>query len=199
MEGGEVCDMNCEEYWNDIAGPEPEEDFDTHLAACPSCAARWAAGRPVAGGLRLLAAEMKHVSAPPRVEAHLVRAYRERFRQRVPPVGEVRRWWAAAAAVLLVAGALWTGVRPPAAPLVATNSGPAAATGIEDEDSAFIPLPNAAGSPQDDDVDLVRVELPRSAVTALGMPASDDSDAESVEAEVLVGPDGMARAVRFLN
>jgi hypothetical protein len=65
--------------------------------------------------------------------------------------------------------------------------------------AAFIPLPNAAGSPQDDDVDLVRVELPRSAVTALGMPASDDGDAESVEAEVLVGPDGMARAVRFLN
>ena len=41
--------------------------------------------------------------------------------------------------------------------------------------------------------------MPRSAVTALGMPAGDDSDAEGVEAEVLVGPDGMARAVRFLN
>ena len=191
--------MNCEEYWNDIAGPEPEEDFDAHLAACPSCAARWAAGRPVAAGLRLLAAEMKNVSAPPRVEAHLVRAYRERYSRSVPPAGEVRRWWAAAAAVLLVAGALWTGVRQPPPPLVAANSGLAAAAASEEEDAAFVPLPNAAGSPQDDDVDLVRVELPRSAVTALGMPAGDDSDAEGVEAEVLVGPDGMARAVRFLN
>jgi hypothetical protein len=112
-------------------------------------------------------------------------------------VGEVRRWWAAAAAVLLVAGALWTGVRQP--PPSAANSGLAAVAASEEEDAAFVPLPNAAGSPQDDDVDLVRVELPRSAVTALGMPAGDDSDAEGVEAEVLVGPDGMARAVRFLN
>ena len=182
-----------------MAGPEPEGSFDAHLAACPSCAARWAAGRPVAAGLRLLAAEMKHVSAPPRVEAHLVRAYRERYRQSVRPAGEVRRWWAAAAAVLLVAGALWTGVRQPPLPLIAANSGVAAPAGIEEEDTAFVPLPNAAGSLQDDDVDLVRVELPRSAVTALGMPAIDDTDAESVEAEVLVGPDGMARAVRFLH
>jgi hypothetical protein len=101
--------------------------------------------------------------------------------------------------VLLVAGALWLGVRQPPPLLVAANSGPAAVAASEEEESAFVPLPNAAGSPQDDDVDLVRVELPRSAVTALGMPANDDGDAESVEAEVLVGPDGMARAVRFLN
>jgi len=152
----------------------------------------------MAAGLCLLAAEMKNESAPPRLEAYLVRAYRERYPQRVQPAGEVRRWWAAAAAVLLVAGALWTGVRPPQPPLVAANSG-IAAPANEDQDSAFIPLPNAAGSLQDDDVDLVRVELPRSAVTALGMPASDDSDAETVDAEVLVGPDGVARAVRFLN
>ncbi|MGB7762009.1 MAG: hypothetical protein WBL61_19415 [Bryobacteraceae bacterium] len=189
--------MNCEQYWNDVAGPEPGEGFDTHLAACPSCAARWAAERPVTAGLRLLAAEMKHVSAPPRVEARLVRAYRERYRRRVPAPREVHRWWAAAAALLLVAGALSMGVRQPPS-LVAANSAVAPA-GIEEEEGAFLPLPNAAGFPQDEDVDLVRVELPRSATTALGMPASDDSDAESVEAEVLVGPDGMARAVRFFN
>ena len=111
MEGGEACDMNCEEYWNEIAGPEPAEDFDAHLVTCPACAARWAAGRPMAAGLRLLAAEMKNVSAPARVEAHLLRAYRKRYRRQVAPAGEARRWWAAAAAVLLVAAALWTGGR----------------------------------------------------------------------------------------
>lgn len=189
--------MNCEEYWNDVAGPERAEGFDAHLAACPSCAARWEAERPVAAGLRLLAADMKDVSAPPRVEARLVRAYRERYRRRVSPAGGTLRWWAAAAAVLLVATALWTGVRPP--PVVGANFGVAAAAGNEEEDAAFIPLPNAAALSQDEDVNLVRVELPRSAVTALGIPASDDGGAGNVEAEVLVGPDGMARAVRFLN
>jgi len=189
--------MNCEEYWNDRT--RPAADFDAHLEACPSCAARAAAVRPVVAGLRLLAAGMKDVSAPARVEARLVRAYRERYSRRVPPQSEVHRWWAAAAAVLLAAGALWTTARAPRPTLVATNAPLATAGGAEQEDSAFIPLPNAAGSPQDDDVDLVRVELPRSAVTALGIPASDYGDAETVEAEVLVGPDGMARAVRLLN
>jgi len=190
--------MNCEEYWNDMAGAEPAEGFDAHRAACPSGAARWAVERPLAAGLRLLAADMQDVSAPPRVEVRLVHAYRERYRQRVSPAGGTLRWWAAVAAVLLIATALWTGVRPPP-PLVAANAGVAPAAGIDEEDVAFIPLPNAAALPQDEDVDLVRVELPRSAITALGIPASDDGGADSVEAEVLVGPDGMARAVRFLN
>jgi hypothetical protein len=131
------------------------------------------------------------------VEAHLLRAYRARYGQRMPPARESRYWWAAAAAVLLAAALLWTGVRAPQPPLVAANA-PAAAAGVNEDDAGFIPLPNA-GSTQDDDVDLVRVELPRSAVTALGIPANDFGDAPSVEAEVLVGPDGMARAVRFLN
>ena len=191
--------MNCEEYWDDMAGPEPAEDFDAHLAACPSCAARWAAERPLRSGLRLLAADMRDVAAPPRVEARLLQLYRERYGERVSPAVGTLRWWAAAAAVFLIATALLTGVRP-SPPLVAANAGVAlAAGGIDEEDAAFIPLPNAAPLPQDEDVDLVRVELPRSAITALGIPASDDGDADSVEAEVLVGPDGMARAVRFLN
>lgn len=190
--------MNCEEYWNEVAGPEPAVDFDAHLAACPACAARYAAGLPVMEGLRLLAAGGKRVSAPPRVEASLLRAYRARYGRLAPRARESRYWWAAAAAVLLAAGAFWIGVHPPRPPLVAANAPLAAAVANED-DAGFIPLPNAAGSPQDDDVDLVRVELPRSAVTALGIPANDLGDASIVEAEVLVGPDGMARAVRFLN
>jgi hypothetical protein len=191
--------MSCEEYWNDNAGPAPDADFDAHLAACPACAARYDASRPVLAGLHLLATDMKHVSAPPGLEARLVRAYRERYSRCVPPARELRGWWAAAAAVLLAAGVLSIGGRPPREPIGAVKS-PVALTAADDQqDAAFIPLPNAAGAPQDEDVDLVRVELPRSAITALGIPASDDGGAESVEAEVLVGPDGMARAVRFLN
>jgi len=189
--------MNCEEYWNNV-GALPAERLAAHLAECRSCAARWAAEGSVVAGLRLLGADEKDVSAPPRLEARLLRAYREQYGRRVSRTAGAHRWWAAAAAVLLAAAGLWTGAWPSAAPARGV-SGAAVLAGMEESQGAFIPLPNAAGVTDDDELDLVRVELPRSAMTALGLAAGDENLAGSVEAEVLVGPDGMARAVRFLN
>jgi hypothetical protein len=64
----------------------------------------------------------------------------------------------------------------------------------------FIPLPNSAGVAADeDDVNLVRVEVPRSAMIALGLDVSADRASELVEADVMLGSNGVARAVRFLE
>jgi hypothetical protein len=68
----------------------------------------------------------------------------------------------------------------------------------------FIPLPNSAGVAADDaadgdDVNLVRVEVPRSAMIALGLDVSADREEELVEADILLGSNGIARAVRFLD
>jgi hypothetical protein len=68
----------------------------------------------------------------------------------------------------------------------------------------FIPLPNSAGLPagdaaDGDDVNLVRVEVPRSAMIALGFDVSADRAEELVEADVMLGSNGIARAVRFLD
>jgi hypothetical protein len=64
----------------------------------------------------------------------------------------------------------------------------------------FIPLPNSAGVAADeDDVNLVRVEVPRSAMIALGFEVSSDRAEELVEADVMLGSNGIARAVRFLD
>ena len=64
----------------------------------------------------------------------------------------------------------------------------------------FIPLPNSAGMTADgDDVNLVRVEVPRSAMIALGLEVSADRAEELVEADVMLGSNGIARAVRFLD
>jgi hypothetical protein len=45
---------------------------------------------------------------------------------------------------------------------------------------------------------LVRVELPRSALTRFGLPMNINRAGERVKAEVLVGQDGLARAIRFV-
>jgi hypothetical protein len=64
----------------------------------------------------------------------------------------------------------------------------------------FIPLPNSAGVTVDeDDVNLVRVEVPRSAMMALGLEVNADRAEELVEADVMLGSNGIARAVRFLD
>jgi hypothetical protein len=63
----------------------------------------------------------------------------------------------------------------------------------------FIPLPNADRLPQDEDMNVVRVEVPRSAMIALGYSVPADRASERVRAEVVMGSDGLARAVRFLD
>src|SRR5215813_12286713 len=46
---------------------------------------------------------------------------------------------------------------------------------------------------------LVRVELPRSALMRFGLPVNTDRAGERVKADVLVGADGIARAIRFVS
>src|SRR5262249_13981469 len=46
---------------------------------------------------------------------------------------------------------------------------------------------------------LVRVELPRSALMTFGLPVNSDRAGERVKADVLVGSDGIARAIRFVR
>jgi hypothetical protein len=46
---------------------------------------------------------------------------------------------------------------------------------------------------------LVRVELPRSALMRFGLPVNTDRASERVKADVLVGADGIARAIRFVR
>jgi len=45
----------------------------------------------------------------------------------------------------------------------------------------------------------VRVELPRSALANFGLPVNMDRYNEKVKADVLVGVDGLAHAIRFIQ
>ena len=57
------------------------------------------------------------------------------------------------------------------------------------------------GNAQDlqDGGQLVRVELPRLALARFGLPVNMELANERVKADVLLGPDGMARAIRFVR
>ena len=69
----------------------------------------------------------------------------------------------------------------------------------ETEDvTPFVPLV-ATGAPPLTSGQLVRVRVPRSALNALGLPINLARAGESVQADVLMGDDGFARAIRLVR
>jgi hypothetical protein len=63
----------------------------------------------------------------------------------------------------------------------------------------FIPLMNTESFGQLDGAQVVRVELPRSALMSFGLPMDMERAAERIKADVVVGNDGLARAIRFVR
>lgn len=63
----------------------------------------------------------------------------------------------------------------------------------------FIPLVNGESLAQLDSGQIVRVELPRSALMSFGLPMDMDRANEPIKADVVVGNDGLARAIRFVR
>jgi hypothetical protein len=198
--------MNCQEFWNE-AGPEGAD----HLKECPACAAEWAAQRNLAAGLRQVAAGWSRMGAPSRVEARLLNAFREQAG--VAAEKHPRAWfaaftWAMAAAAVLVLAISLLRVHGPQTVTPRPVPGNAAILASLDEmpefageasDGGFVPLPNVEQLAPNETGDVVRVEVPRSAMIAVGFEVSPERATEPVQAEVMFGPDGVARAVRFLN
>jgi hypothetical protein len=194
--------MTCDEFWS--GEPHGLE----HLGECADCATRFERQQRLAVGLTRLGAEMRHLAAPERLERRLVAGFRARSELR-PPAGPAGVWWAvaswaAAVAVTVGIAVFVAGGRQPErterlsrrATQLAAVEHPAA---IPAEEEGFITLPNADVIAPNEAVNLVRIEVPRSALVALGFELSGEGSEEPVEADVMLDADGVARAVRVLN
>jgi hypothetical protein len=83
---------------------------------------------------------------------------------------------------------------------MAGGARPEAAVSPDEEIATdFMPLTYDGSFAQIDDVQLVRVELPRSALHSFGLPVSGERGGGRVKADVLLGHDGVARAIRFVR
>jgi hypothetical protein len=146
----------------------------------------------LAGALRTLAEDETNQGASLRVEASLRQAVRELARSRHRQRGT---FLAVAAALLVVTAALWGLVvrHPPSA------SSRADRVTIREVATEFLPL--TYGHLPVSDAYIMRIEVPRSAMVAFGLATADlpAADGEMVDADVLVGMDGLARAVRFVH
>ena len=63
----------------------------------------------------------------------------------------------------------------------------------------FLPLTFSADSTPQVSGHLVRVTVPRSALVAMGLPMNAERASELVRADVFIGDDGLARAIRFIQ
>jgi hypothetical protein len=63
----------------------------------------------------------------------------------------------------------------------------------------FMPLGYLNPATLQDGGQIIRVELPRSTLVNFGLPVNMDRYNEKVKADVLLGVDGMARAIRFVQ
>ena len=63
----------------------------------------------------------------------------------------------------------------------------------------FIPLTYMSAASLQEGGQIIRVQLPRSALATFGLPVNMDRYNEKVKADVIYGVDGMARAIRFVQ
>lgn len=142
--------------------------------------------------LRDLSRALRPLEAPVRVEQALVTAYR-RSRRREP--GSQLRWRllapVASAAVVVVAWfALW--------PLPETPSAAAAVAGRE-VTTDYMPIGVGLPIEASEFVQVIRISVPREDMVRFGLPDFGDTNVGRVDADVVLGEDGIARAIRFVQ
>ena len=176
----------------------------------------------IAEALRALAQHDRDLQAAPEMETLLIRGFRkQRARRRW-------RWIAvagAAAACFVVAAFVTTSVTTRPSPQV---SAPAVLPGTEAREVVTAPEPMIDAAPKGirrarvirrqypretvtdfflwmdsaipfDRGQLLRVELPAGVMRSVGLPVHEDHLEDLVQADVLVGEEGLPRAIRFVK
>jgi len=151
--------------------------------------------RELLEGLRSLAADGPG-EAPPHIEERLKAQFRKHRRRRQFAA------WGPAFSVAVAAGIallLWVqSQKPKPAPVTAVVTANAVAPVADEEaDASFYPLPEAEALPAVENAMVVRVQLPVSSLQLMGVPVSEERADSSVQADLLLGQDGLARAVRL--
>jgi hypothetical protein len=153
--------------------------------------------RELLENLRALAADGPQ-DAPDRVEWQLRAEFRKRSQRR-----RVRVWASFSGVAAMAAGiALLVWLREAPKPAAGTASAAAtlAAAPVateEEADASFYPLPQAEALPAVENAMVVRVQLPVSSLRLMGFPVDEERADAAVQAELLLGQDGLARGVRL--
>ena len=104
-----------------------------------------------------------------------------------------------------VPGAVLTDNRPRPTPILAAGDRPRAARRRTApalpvvRPVGFVALPGAAGLPDFESGQIIRMEIPLTSLPTYGIDILPDAQGSPVKADLLVGQDGQARAIRLVN
>jgi len=208
--------MNCEEFA--IAGLDLDLDAGgvdsaaarEHLRGCGHCAALYESSLALRADLRELGQMTAEANAPSRVEMRLRQEFRTRHTtEKSRGRAVVASWLLAAAALVLVATSfvLWqSGGRTniakqqPATPAVTHSvaTGPELGGTLiaENDGDEFALIPGAIPGTLDDTT-VVRVQMERGSLGALGLSVNEEHAGDIVQVDLLLGTDGQPQAYRL--
>jgi len=194
-----------------------------HAASCSHCAALQDSWDAAGLELRAFAEDTAMAQTPARVEMRLRQEFRTRHVSMKMRRTAVIAGWALATAAVLVGAVSWFNWRKsgtnvaanhPATPAIAANSAATNANGAannaaaqadsasdetlmaDNELSDFTLIPGAL--PADTaDAAILRVNMQRGSLGALGLPVNEERAGEWIQVDLLVGNDGLPQAVRL--
>ena len=183
-----------------------------HAAKCPNCAALQESWQEARIALQALRETTRDAETPRRVEMRLRHEFGMRHRTARARSAAIFAAWALAAAAVLFAGVSWWNwklaqtqradvsarnaakMNAPAPTPSGTSDGVTLVADSEAGDFTLLP----GSLPQDvDDSAIVRVGMQRGALSALGLPVNEERVSDWIQVDLLVGQDGLPKAVRL--
>jgi hypothetical protein len=184
-----------------------------HAARCANCASLQQSWQEARIALQALREATRDAETPQRVEMRLQHEFAMRHRTIKWRATAIFAAWALATAAVLFAGVSWWNWRltqshgnVSAQNDVNTNAVVPSVTPTDTSDEPTLIADNEAGDftllpgslPQEvDDSAIVRVGMQRGALSALGLPVNEERVSDWIQVDLLVGQDGLPKAVRL--
>jgi hypothetical protein len=149
----------------------------------------------LSSAMNRLSAEYAVAQPPPEIEAAVLAEFNAEFDRKSRR--KTRSWILAAGAI---AASIITILILEYRPLLRRPAHVIYVSGeVRESEQPFVPIPYLAPPAPYERIEVVRVELPVAALIAAGLSVRTADPGARVEAEVLVGQDGRARAVRLIS
>ena len=191
--------MDCEQISERLSEcakshSHPDQNLRTHMRSCAPCSERWEAERDLSAAFAMIRARAAGERSSAASKARLMREFDARNVRRMTP----RWYWGlAAAATLLLGVLLGPEVGRQLHPTVPSSMIAAdyAAREPEVDPEGFIAVPYARPLADGEMMRIVHTELNPAALASLGVSV-DPTWTTQLPADLLLGEDGMPRAVR---